>query len=89
MIHHAEDNAIRKLKLKPHQKCDMLVIRISYNKDGSFCIKNSKPCYHCVQKIRNAKNINRIYYSTSDGNIEMINKVNLVNNYVTTGNRIK
>ena len=70
---HAEDNAMRKLRLKKRSrkliKIDILVIRV--NNYDQFCI--SKPCIHCCKKMAllptRGYKINKIYYTNNEGEI--------------------
>jgi cytidine deaminase len=71
---HAEHDAINNLpalpKNKKLKKVELLVIRSS--KTGVLGM--SKPCEHCLQIIKLASDkgyyINKVYYSTIDGNID-------------------
>jgi len=65
-IHAEEDSIInyKRIGSTKSKKFSMLVIRI--NKSGSLC--NSKPCYDCIEEFKKF-NINKIYYSNSDGDI--------------------
>ena len=74
MTTHAEENAIRKLPPLPRHKklkrVDLLVIRAN-----KVTIGSSKPCFHCLLKMKNLPSkgyiIERVFFSTCDGNIEM------------------
>lgn len=81
---HAEENAIKNLKTLPKQKnlkkIDLLVIKVSITgKLGS-----SKPCYNCLMKLcltlpEKGYKLNKIYYSTREGNIECCKLNDLIN----------
>lgn len=69
---HAELDCLRKYnKLSStafrDKKYMMLVVRFRNGK-----VMNSKPCSNCMKKLRNA-NIGKVYYTGSDGLINMIN----------------
>ena len=71
---HAEENAIRKLPPLPRhkklKKVDILVIRANKASLG-----NSKPCMHCLHKMKNLPRqgyiVDKIFYSTMDGTISV------------------
>lgn len=75
---HAEMDAFNKVKgllkcqkIKKNKiKMDLVVIRVS--KTGNLC--ESAPCFHCTKEL--AKNnhiqINKLYYSRSDGTITCV-----------------
>lgn len=65
-------NLIRRRKIK-YSNFDLLVIRV----DKNLNLRESSPCYHCTRELeKNCKtrnfNIDKIYYSTSEGNIDCI-----------------
>ena len=73
---HAEVDALHKIesmvrckKIKK-QKMNLIVLRI--NKSGKLC--ESAPCYHCTNFLQKTQyiNINKLYYSRSDGTITCI-----------------
>lgn len=72
---HAEDNVIRNLPVntqKRAKKIDMLVIRVTLSGD----LANSKPCIHCILLMctrlpLKGYTLRDIYYSTSNGTLEM------------------
>jgi cytidine deaminase len=78
---HAEMDAIKKLKKvgkKKGTKLNLIVIRI--DKEGN--LKNSLPCFKCLQYLSNVSygyHIKSIYYSNDDGNIEMVKLSKLLN----------
>lgn len=51
--------------LRKIRNIDILVIRLSNTDDKD--VKNSRPCYQCIQNMRNI-GINKVYYTT-DSNI--------------------
>ena len=65
-VHAEEDTLIKykKIGATKSKKYSLLVIRI--NKTGNLC--NSKPCADCICEFKK-HNINKIYYSSSDGDI--------------------
>ena len=65
---------IRKL-----QNAEIYVIRIT--KNG---IKNSKPCYHCLLILKILK-INRVHYSSDNGNIITEKVKNMISTHITKG----
>lgn len=71
---HAEMDAIKKLKKsgkKKGTKLSLIVIRV--DKEGN--LKNSLPCFKCLQYLSNVSykyHIKFIYYSDNNGNIEMV-----------------
>ncbi len=80
---HAEENAIRKLPPLPRNKklkrVDILVIRANKASLG-----NSKPCLHCLQKLKNLPRqgyiVDKIFYSTMDGTISVAKLQDLLYN---------
>lgn len=77
---HAENESVKKFKhAKKYRKnsrnvhkCDILSVR--FNITGNLC--SAKPCGKCVNAMRGI--INRVYYSTSDGNIECMTMNELI-----------
>ena len=75
---------------------DLYVFRYEYKEDGSWEIRNSKPCAHCINIIKNA-GIRHVYYSESecqpDGThvpkIVKIRARDLENDHVSFGRRLK
>jgi len=76
---HAEMAVIKKIRyyfkcnIIKNNKMDLIILRV--NKYGKLC--NSAPCYHCTCFLETINNkqfikINRIYYSTTCGNINYI-----------------
>jgi len=68
---HAEIDALNKLMSKKNNlkrtSYDLIVIRLS--KTGK--LGESRPCYHCLQKLENSGlKIKNVYYSTRGGNLE-------------------
>lgn len=66
---HAEMSALKKLKGKYNKrdKYNLLVIRLT--KKGK--LGESRPCYHCLEALeKSGININDVYYSTQEENIE-------------------
>lgn len=61
---HAEISVFSKISKKTAKGLDILVIRINKN----FALKNSRPCNHCIDKLRKI-GIRKIFYSNKDGNI--------------------
>lgn len=72
---HAEEGALykfnrnqslkrKKNRHKNRNKYTLIVIRV----DGFGMLKESKPCTHCINKIK-ASGIKRVTYSTNEGNI--------------------
>ena len=80
---HAEMEALNKVKgLLKYQKIkknkmNLIVIRV--NKLGNLC--ESAPCFHCTQELANNNHvqINKLYYSRSDGSITCIKFSDWVN----------
>lgn len=71
---HAEENAMKNFirmnrKLK-RTRVNIHIIRVSRN--GQY--KNSKPCYHCIQKLANNNllNIRYVYFSNDEGEISCV-----------------
>lgn len=81
-IRHAEADALRKYKKSkfydPALKIDIFVFRLN------FCgnLRESKPCYHCLNKIKKYKIVN-IYYSTVDGEIFSEKAKNMKSTFIT------
>lgn len=74
---HAEIEAIMKIlpnKKNLSKKFDLYVSRI---KNDEF--KNSKPCLHCINFIKNIGCIKRVIYTTGTNEIYTIEKVNSIN----------
>lgn len=67
---HAEVDAIGKAasnrSLKDRALMDLVVIRVS----STGKLGMSRPCYHCIRSIRNARfKIENVYYSNAEGDI--------------------
>ena len=66
---HAEMDAIEKSQhqIKKNKSYDIVVIRV----DKNGILKNSRPCYKCIEWMLNCRQykINRIYYSDTNSNI--------------------
>lgn len=60
--------------------CDLLVIRI--DKNGN--LNNSKPCNDCIRMLKEF-NINRVYYSNSEGKIICEKVSHMTTNYTSSG----
>jgi len=80
---HAEMDVLYKhhKMTRSNKKFSILVIRI--NKNGHVC--DSKPCQQCIDNLK-SYNINKIYYSDSDGNIVCEN-MNYIENRQSSGFR--
>lgn len=61
---HAEEEAMRGIPVHILRRCMLIVVRIS-NAQGELKLALSAPCAVCT-KIILEKNINKVYYSTSD-----------------------
>jgi len=72
---HAEIDALRKVRSK--RSFDILVIRVNKSKTS---LLNSQPCIRCENWIRNYP-VNKIYFSTNDGNINYIYRSQLVSSF--------
>lgn len=79
---HAEISVFLKVPKKIAKGLDILVIRINKN----FALKNSRPCNHCIDKLRKI-GIRKVYYSNENGNIvgEFINDMEKL--HVSDGNK--
>jgi tRNA(Arg) A34 adenosine deaminase TadA len=70
---------------------DLFVFRYKYNSDGSWELKNSKPCVHCVGPIKDAC-IRRVYYSVNDADrgpgIEYLHSMYLTADYMTLSRKL-
>lgn len=79
---HAEISVFSKIPKKIAKGLDILVIRINKN----FTLKNSRPCNHCIDKLKKI-GIRKVYYSNKDGNIigEFIH--NMEKLHVSQGNK--
>lgn len=70
------------------RKFDLYVCRVN----GKGVLRNSKPCYHCLEEIKKTNMINRIVYSDFDFN-EMIpysvsEKIDtIINTHISFGNK--
>lgn len=91
---HAETNIVRYLnKIKRSgktKKFDLYVCRV--NENGQ--LRNSKPCFHCIEEIKRTDMISNIVYSDFDFSentpyciSERIE--NLINQHISFGNRKK
>ncbi len=88
------DTALNDRKRKEKEKCnaksnhrkphiDLYIVRIN----TALETNNSKPCYHCIEKLKKA-GINRVFYSTGENDIYKCEKIkNITNNHVTLANR--
>ena len=68
---------------KPKQsfsKCNILIIRI----DANDKLIESKPCMMCVHELKK-HNINKVYYSTKDGNIECVKLSEFQGDHISHG----
>jgi hypothetical protein len=74
---------------------DLYVFRYEYKEDGSWELRNSKPCAHCVSIIK-AVGIRYVYYSESECNsdgthmpkIIKIRAKDLFNDHLSFGRRM-
>ena len=68
---HAEINALNKINYKDSKKIiPYNLISLRFSKTNQ--LGNSRPCYHCLIKLKKSKiNIKYVYYSDNDGNIIM------------------
>lgn len=86
---HAEIVALEKYnssqQFKPKSKYNLLIIQIGKNNE----LKMSRPCFLCSHAIfKSKKRINKIYYSTGDGNIvseSIYSLMNFENIHVSIG----
>ena len=78
---HAEEQAIKRLMIKgkilKHRHLSFLIIKKGLSKLGM-----SKPCIHCLNRIRDLAEKWKlsgvtVYYSTADGNIHVENVQNM------------
>ena len=82
---HAEIDVMLKFHHKRQLKgMDIIVIRVNKNN----LLKNSKPCYDCICKLRQM-GIRKVYYSDKNGRIVYEYASNIFNSHVSHGNRIK
>jgi hypothetical protein len=89
---HAEENLIQKfLRIRNRcQKVDLLIVKITHNgKIGS-----SRPCQNCMKRLicmttKHNISINNVYYSTSQGKIDVDKfrnmKLNIDDFYISNG----
>lgn len=79
---HAEISVFSKIPKKTAKGLDILVIRINKN----FALKNSRPCNHCIDKLKKI-GIRKVFYSNEDGKIigEFIQ--NMEKLHVSQGNK--
>lgn len=61
---HAEISVFDKLSKKSSKGLDIIVIRINKN----FTLKNSRPCNHCIDKLKKI-GIRKVFYSNENGQI--------------------
>jgi hypothetical protein len=62
----------------------LYVIRITGDNKGGFRLANSKPCQHCINKLKSL-GIKKIAYSVTDGVV--VEKVSEITNRPSSGNR--
>jgi deoxycytidylate deaminase len=82
---HAEMNAIKNFNRKCglyEKKISMIVLRV--NLQGE--LKNSKPCYHCLEELKNI-GIRKIYYSNEHGEIIMEKTKNMETTHISRNRR--
>ena len=80
---HSEISAINILKNTKINKLDILIIRIDKNKK----LQMSKPCQHCLLKLK-LKNIRNVYYS--DGSSIICEKLNeMTTNHISSSEKFK
>lgn len=85
---HAEHLALLKLlRMKNKPKIfDLIVIRLSQNK----ILGNSKPCVHCLLRLRDSGiDIRNIYYSVDENTICCEHIKNMKTVHISCGNRHK
>jgi len=70
----------RRKRHKGKTGCDILVIRI----DRTGKLNNSKPCNECIQMLKKY-NINRVYYSNSEGEIVCEKVCQITTDHMSTG----
>jgi tRNA(Arg) A34 adenosine deaminase TadA len=57
---------IQKRVRDAYSGADLYVFRYEYKKDGSWELRNSKPCAHCTEIIK-MSGIRYVYYSEKEG----------------------
>lgn len=62
---------------------DIWVIRISFTEDNEIYLNSSKPCKSCILALKQY-HINRIFYSTQDGNIKCEKIRDINDEYITS-----
>lgn len=93
---HAEIAGLNKIeknnKYRKKIKVNVIVLRVT--KTG--LLGESKPCYHCIHRMANSKNvkIDKIIYSRSDGTcttekFSNLMKEDIENIHISKGNRMK
>ncbi len=60
------------------------MVRLAGDEKGGFKLSNSKPCKHCIEKLRSF-GVKKIAYSVSGGII--IEKLKDIDNRPSSGNR--
>jgi len=77
---HAEMDAMRKIR-NHKKKLNLLVVRFSQS--GKLC--ESKPCHHCIQKLKELK-LDKVFYSREDESIAC-EKISNMKNRMSGGHR--
>jgi len=73
-----------RMSLKKRRMCSLIVVKL--DADGNF--RNSRPCFHCMEKIKKS-GIKKIMYSTNDGDIECTFVDHIIEPYISSGWRYR
>ena len=74
---HAEIDTLQRIPSNYKRSFDILVIRLNKTKTA---LLDSQPCIRCENWIRNYR-VNKIYFSTNDGDIKYIHKNQLIKSF--------
>lgn len=80
---HAEENVFFKTKIKNVKNLDIIVIRIN----SKLELRNSKPCVHCLEKLKKY-NIRKVYYSTQEGGLHSDYLSNITKDHISSGQKL-
>lgn len=81
-------HSIKKISLLKKSKkktlCRYSIVVLRVNNDGKLL--NSKPCFHCLQILK-ISGLNKIYYSDSNGNINVEKIKNMTTSHLSRINK--
>jgi hypothetical protein len=77
---------LKSCKLQPFKDfvdmSDYIIVVVRYGRDG--CLKNSRPCNHCLDTMEKYR-IKKIIYSTDDGTVTTDKPENMERTHTSSG----